>query len=150
MRKLLLKYVVFLSVFSFCSYCSGQPKKQETKDCNKCDIKIVLKTSEKINQLTEEEIVCFLLGFDNTCSNNVEYSEFSNEILFKIVAKYPKEFLDILSRGLINQEYIFDELSTPILDFNLDEIVKGIKGVKGESKIKERTLSSLEKAIENQ
>ena len=150
MKKLLLKYVMVLSILSFCFSCSGQQKKQETKECNKCDIKTVLKTSEKISQLTEGDIACFLLGFGDTCSNNVEYSEFSNEVLFKVVAKYPKEFLDVFSRDLINQGYILKELSTPLLDFNLEEIVGGVKSIREESEIKGRILNSLQKAIENQ
>lgn len=150
MKKLLLKYVMVLSIFSFCFSCSGQQKKQAIKECNKCDIKTVLKTTEKINQLTEEDVACFLMGFDDTCSNNVEYSEFSNEVLFKVVAKYPKVFLDVFSRDLINQEYILDELGAPLLDFNLVEITEGVKSVKEESEIKGRVLASLQKAIENQ
>ncbi len=138
-----IKYIalLLLSSFSFSSFCQGW---HNNPDCTKCDIQIVINTNKRLQELTRENIHCFLLGFDKSCSNNVEYSEFSNEVLFKVVYNYPNEFINALSNMLIDQTYILEELSNPVLDFEWNKIITVIKNTE-QSKMKNKILYSLKK-----
>lgn len=53
----------------------------------KCDSKVLVFTSKKIETLTQKELTDFLLTFGLECRNNVEFSEWSNELLFRILEK---------------------------------------------------------------
>lgn len=51
----------------------------------KCDKSVLVSISERSGKLSESEISNFLHTFGKACRNNVEYSEWSNELLFSIL-----------------------------------------------------------------
>ena len=55
--------------------------------CEKCNIEKVRIVHENINQLNVEMISDFLCTFDLKCKNNIEFTEFSNEIFFFSIGK---------------------------------------------------------------
>ena len=72
----------------------------------------------------------FLKSFSRECSSNVEFSEFSNEVLFKILEKQPSLFIDAMCLNDKTIEYsdIYLEISSPLSDlFPLDAINKIFK-----------------------
>jgi hypothetical protein len=59
-------------------------KKNETT-CVKCDIDVLKKVHVNLNGLTYEMVNSFLCTLDATCKNNVEFSQWSNELLFRVL-----------------------------------------------------------------
>lgn len=127
--------------------CSSQTKKSQK--CIACNTQIVLETNNKIERLAVSDIHCFLKSVDSSCSNNIEYSEFSNEVLFKIVQKYPNEFIEALSMSEVNVDHIIEELKKPIIDHDLHEIkLIYVNNVK-ESGMSVKVIDALDKALIN-
>src|SRR5688572_23864225 len=89
---------------------SGQVKK--------CDGTILLSTSEKIGKLNAKEIVDFLLTFGQVCRDNAEYSEWSNELLFKLLDNQTELALKTMEKEekRLEMATILDDLSEPIGD----------------------------------
>ncbi len=89
----------------------------DTKDCIKCDGKIVLKVSETLDSLKYNDVMKFICTFDSTCRNNAEFSEFSNETLFLVI----NSNVNLLNKVLheLGWEYISiikKELEDPVHD----------------------------------
>src|SRR5688572_5499786 len=72
--RLLISLLTILTLTTSTLYGQGTKK---------CDGSVLLSTSKKIGKLTQNEITDFLLTFGQECRNNAEYSEWSNELLFK-------------------------------------------------------------------
>jgi len=90
-----------------------------------CNMLYLTKLYNNIENPSNDDIENFLLTFDNTCQSKVEYLEFSNELLFDILNRYPDKVINILSKNKnINLNIILDELKTPINDrVDIKEIV---------------------------
>ena len=57
------------------------------------------------------------MTFNKECRTNIEYSEFSNEVLFKLLDTRTKEVVDVLmSNKNIDLETILIQLKNPIDD----------------------------------
>jgi len=56
-----------------------------SKDCDKCDTDKLIELSENLDNLNYETVKNFICTFDLTCKNNIEFSEWSNELLFKLI-----------------------------------------------------------------
>ncbi len=110
----------------------------------RCNIDIVLEVDENIDSLSENMIYLFLYSFDKVCSSNVEFSEYSNEILFKLLKYYPEQVAKNIVKDSINQDVILKELSSPINDaINTDEVIKAVENANINGKTKERFISAL-------
>jgi len=82
-----------------------------------CNMLYITKLYNNIENPSNDDIENFLLTFDNTCQSKVEYLEFSNELLFDMLNRYPDKVINILSKNKkINLNIILDELKTPIND----------------------------------
>lgn len=115
--------------------------------CTRCDILVVKQTEARINKLKYADLHDFLYTFSKDCSKNVEYSEYSNEMLFKVLEKYPKELIDCMSKEKeLNLDYIYSELSTPLLDINAEIIYEKVQNALGNKYVKEKVLEALKKA----
>ncbi len=156
MTKLLL--VVLIS-FQTLNACSGVKVTRNNKvaetmqtvpdSCNRCDIEVVKETASNLEKLEYSEISQFLYTFSKDCSKNVEYSEYSNEVLFKVLEKYPEDFIICMTKDKgLELEYIYSELSTPILDINGRVIYEKVQNVSGDKHVKEKILKALKKAID--
>jgi len=89
-------------------------KKIDTSNIH-CNIEAVKLLDENMNNPTEQEITFFLLTFNKLCKNNIEYSEYSNEILFRVINKYPVKVIKLINKNLkIDKKLLLFELSEPI------------------------------------
>lgn len=116
--------------------------------CTPCNIDAVAKFENNFNNLNEKLITEFLCTFDSLCKMNIEYSEYSNEMLFRFLNKYPDLYLtNIVNEHLLkNQAYIFQVLSEPVSDeFDVDSLIDKIANcqVEGYDEVKMKTIKAV-------
>lgn len=120
-------------------------------DSLKCNVKVVLEMNESINSASDKLVLRFLKTFGEECKNNVEYSEFSNETLYKLIQNQPKLFCEVLEehRNEIELNEILEELENPLHDLiDLDKTKEGIKDSKLNQDLKTKLIEAINKAIE--
>jgi len=120
----------------------------ENRKKKKCDSRIVLETEENLDNISDDLIYLFLYTFDEECSNNAEFGEFSNEVLFQLIEKYPEKVAKNLTNEEINKEVILEELSSPINDIvDVKGLYKIVEEANIDDKLKSEILRSLKTAI---
>ncbi len=120
-----------------------------------CDIKTLAKIDSLIKQnieLTDQNFVIFFANMSPKCSNNVEYSEFNNELIFKTLEINPKKFVTFLSRVSMKKgilPFVLTELENPVNDgIDLNTISKNLGKTKTEDpKTQALVAESLKQAI---
>lgn len=115
----------------------------------KCDGAILLRTSERIGKLKQDEIRDFLLTFGPECKNNVEYSEWSNELLFSLLDKQTELTLKTIEKEerKIEMNEILNDLNSPINDLiDIKEIIVKVDNVKMNKRFKDRIIEQLKSA----
>ena len=163
MRKF-LPVVVIIFAFLGCMQ-SGSNNKEKIKERNKipnmkekhivsehikkrCDIDIVLETDENMANLSDNLIYLFLYSFDESCNNNAEFIEYSNEVLFKLLIHYPEEIATNIIKEDINQKIILNELSSPINDgINVNEVIKSVKKSNIDKIMKKKFITALKGGV---
>jgi len=116
--------------------------------CDKCDLAKVKAINEQIDNLTPSLIRNFLCTFDKSCSNNAEFSSWSNETLFKVLDKAPKVFFQVITDKDINTDILLKEIENPIDDLiNLQLLYDKLKTTTAPADIKTKYLKSLEVAL---
>jgi hypothetical protein len=103
-----------------------------SQDCKKCDTQILKEMSENMDKSDYKIIKNFLCTFDTTCYNNVEFSQWSNELLFKLI----KIDVNLFNKALHDLGYkyvklIGYELESPVVEVDLRETYLLIKNSKG-------------------
>ena len=124
-------------------------KLQKTTQIDKCDIQKVAELKRQLPSNTNYEIIKeFLMTISVKCKNNAEFTQFSNEILFKTLKVDPTNFLKVLENENIEKDEVYRMITTPISDnINLDEILKNIMALNIKSVEKTNTIKSLKKAL---
>ena len=122
-----------------------------SKDCDKCDTDKLIELSENLDNLNYETVKNFICTFDLTCKNNIEFSEWSNELLFKLI----EHDVNLLNRALneLGFEYvklIGRELETPVSEFDLKKIYVLIQNSKGPKSIIEEEKKAIRKAAKKE
>lgn len=119
-------------------------------NCIKCKIDAVKEVKNNIDNLTEEQAYNFLCCIDESCSINVEFTEFSNEILYLLLYKRPELALKILSiHSNISLNYLRKQLENPINDkIDVNNVYKSIEDVGNYEAMKKELLSSIQIAID--
>lgn len=126
-----------------CSFPSekGANIKAETKDdsidvlttvvVDKCDIERVVNLSKKLDNPDTDDVLNFLLTISKDCRNNVEYMQFSNEVLFGILSKQPETIIQLVeSNDKIEKEEFILYLSNPINDgIDVLEVIESLKSI---------------------
>lgn len=118
----------------------------------KCDIEIVLFAKNKMGQLSQKGVSNFLLTFGQECQNNVEYSEFSNEVLFDLLDKQTELVLKTMEKEekKIELNVILEDLGTPINDgIDVKTILTKVEKVKMRGELKDKIVGRLKSAIKN-
>lgn len=92
-----------------------------------CNIEVVLYTYENIDSLSTDAIDMFLKIFTEECNRNVEFSQFSQEMIFEVFSKYPKEVAELISRDDYNVVALTSELESPLLDPVIEPIITDIR-----------------------
>lgn len=67
--------------------------------CVTCSISILSATQQNLEKLKKQEIDDFICTIDERCRPNVEFSEFSSELLYDILLRSPKLFLRSLGQA---------------------------------------------------
>lgn len=104
----------------------------DSVECQPCDINSLADFEKKIDTCSKRDAVAFFCLFDRDCANSVEFSEFSNELLFVFLQKKPQLFVEALN-DLSSQDKLYvilEELESPIHDgFDIDAIVNSLEKV---------------------
>jgi hypothetical protein len=115
----------------------------------KCDGTILLRTSERIGKLNQDEIRDFLLTFGPECKNNVEYSEWSNELLFSLLDRQTELTLKTMEKEerKIEMNEVLNDLNSPINNLiDIKEILVKVDNVKMNKRFKNRITEQLKSA----
>ena len=138
-----MKKIIFtvLIVLGFTNLYAGN-------DCKKCDIEKVKIVNEHLDSLTFQIIYDFLCTFDSSCRTNAEFSEWSNETIFKLLDKSPKLFFQVIVKRQIDNKLILREVENPLLDFDLQKIYNKVKTINVLSEIKKEYLDAICKAAD--
>jgi len=115
-------------------------------NCEKCNIEKVKVVNEQIDNLTFQIISEFLCTFDKSCNNNAEYSEWSNETLFKVLRKDPLIFFQVIAKDEVDKKILLEQIENPISDFDIQIIYDKIKETKVRRDLKKDYLNALIKA----
>lgn len=137
------------NIESTLSVSDEKNKKLPMLDTIKCNISVIRKTDDNLNNLKESDIKLFLNTFSKDCLSNIEYTEYSNGMLYKVLEKYPSELISFLA-SFEDEEisHILSEFANPLLDINGPKINELIKKAQGDSNIKEKLLKAVDKAME--
>jgi hypothetical protein len=119
----------------------------QAKSCERCDVDVVAEVSANLDDIAPDTFYRFLCSFHESCSTNVEYSEFSNEMLFKLLERYPQEFIHCMKRRPIQREYIYDRLSQPLVYETNHQLRMKVSAASGNVKIKNSILAALDKGF---
>ena len=114
----------------------------------KCDVNVLGHTSDKLEKLTKEDVKNFLLTFDQSCGTAIEFSEWSNELLFDVLQKHPELMLRTLeTEGTkIKKDAILRELSSQLLDkVNVNGLIKKVEQVNINGLLKKEVIDNLKK-----
>lgn len=118
----------------------------------KCDGTVLVGVEKKAGRLTEHEIEDFLLTFGKECRNNVEFGEWSNELLFLVLDKQPVLTLQTIEKqkGNLEVSEILSELSSPIHDgIDVRSLITKVESVKIDERLKKQILDNLRTADKN-
>ena len=118
-------------------------------DSSKCSINTLVYITRNFNSLDKSDIDMLLGTFHEDCNINVEFSEWSNEILFKTLDNYTTVVLQLLTSK--HQEYdlgnILSELESPIHDGIMPHpLIEKIRGIEISSEQTEQVIKALEVA----
>lgn len=99
------------------------------QNSDKCSSQTLLEIHKNKNSLSQNDVRKLLGTFDESCRNNAEFNEWSNELLFDVL----NEFTDILIQEFNNldpkqQTLIIRELESPINDkYMPDDLIKKVR-----------------------
>lgn len=112
----------------------------------KCDNKVLLETSKRVGALNQKEITDFLLTLGHQCRHSIEFSEWSNELLFNILDKQTELALTTLDKkqGEMETKTILGILSSPIADnVNILSLIDKIEKVTFNDILKAHIIANL-------
>ena len=149
LNQLVLKKVRFIIlIFAFLTTGVVEAVSQNIK---KCDGTVVLSTKNAIGQLTREEVSDFLLTFGKECINNIEYSEFSNEVLFALLEEHTDLTLTTME-GMgkeIEIDVLLKEIASPLHDLiDIKGILEKVETAKVSKHFKSKVVEQLKVAEE--
>lgn len=127
----------------------GYPRKGEQpflindSDSYRCNFDCLKVIAENFNSLNYDHVHDFLLTFDEKCKNNVEFSEWSSELLMNTLSKYPDLVIkSIQTDSNINAHLIYNKIESPVMDINFKEVYTNLDQIQG-SDIKNEILNRL-------
>lgn len=126
---------------------------EQIPNCNLRTLAEINSLLEKGTELNDQNFAVFFANMNPDCTNNAEYSEFNNELIFKTLESNPKKFVAFLSRVSKKKkilEFVLTQLQNPIHDgIELNAIYKQLDKTETEDdKTKELVSESIKKAIE--
>ncbi|WKV14033.1 hypothetical protein [Marivirga harenae] len=115
-----------------------------------CNVKVILYVHQNIDSLTKGTIDMFLTVFSEECDNHVEFSEFSQEMIFEVFSKYPKDVAELITKNNYDLNAITSELCCPLLDPEVKPIIKDFETFEISSPKIDSILIALNRALESQ
>lgn len=110
----------------------------------KCDANTLLAVSQNMDNLSLDLAVRFVDTFDKSCRNNVEFTEWSNKLLFQVIKKQTSLYFKALLKATDEtKNEILYTFSSPLLDYNYQEIYDKVKATDVDTKIRQPYLDSL-------
>ena len=121
-----------------------------------CDLKTLIHINsilEKNTELNDQDFTAFFTNMIPNCANNIEYSQFNNELIFKTLESNPKKFITFLNRISKKKElleFVITQLQNPINDtIELNKIYLQLEKTNTDhTKTKELVSKSIQKAIQ--
>jgi len=140
-----IKLVFLILLLFMLFFCKGQGK----QTVKKCDSEVITATKEKLDSLSETDVLKFFSVFDSRCSTDAEFSEYSNEVLFLVLEKQPELFISVIEKySCLSKDYILEVIKHPVNDLiKIERIKFEVLKVKTKSKVKDeiiRCLSDIE------
>jgi len=112
-----------------------------------CNIEVLQKTEQKIDNIQLKQVHDFLSDMKKECNTNAEYSEYSNEVLFLLLEKQTEILIYALeAKSSFDMPYILSQVSNPLLDYNLKALQLKIKNSIGSEVIKNLLIDALKEA----
>jgi hypothetical protein len=151
MRVLILMFLT-ISIFvdSAKSHVASDHKiKTFTDDTCRCNHNCWPALGDSTMNLTTGQIFNFLKTFDIECNNNAEFSEWSNEKLFKIIEFNADNFLKSIEihKADLNFDYILKEFGSPVNDgIDIKLVYKKVEQTKDNSNFKKQVLQILKQS----
>ena len=140
----MLKILLFL--FLTLSACATMNSQKQT-NCKACDIETVVITDKNIETLNPDQANLFLCSMKKECSTNVEFTEYSNEVLFKLIDHRTQLFIDAFANVQPKErEYLLEAIANSILDYDRKELILKVEKAEGSSGLKTALLNALRKA----
>lgn len=114
------------------------------KNCEKCNIQKIKAVYENIDNLTYKIVDEFLCAFDKSCDANVEFSQWSNEMLFNVIKNSAHLYFEVL-KNLSEEKktLLLKEIETPIQEMDLNKVSDKIKSVNISKELKNKYLTAL-------
>ncbi|WP_020527084.1 hypothetical protein [Flexithrix dorotheae] len=102
------------------------------QDCKKCNIDALKKLSRNFEDLNHEIVKQFVCTFDSSCNTNIEFSQWSNELIFTLI----EEDISLLNGALHELGYnyvllIANEIESPVIEVDYLKIYSIIKNALG-------------------
>lgn len=114
-----------------------------------CNTQILKETDKNIDKLSAEQVGRFLLTLSKECEESAEFSEWSNELLFDVLTRYPITVIQIMDYGSVDNDEILQEIATPVNDgIDLNGILNKVKAVQSSGKSKAKVIAKLNEAIQ--
>ena len=119
------------------------------EECKKCNLEVAVFSNKNAANLTYDQINNFFCTLNDSCRNNVEFSEVSNEALFQVFLNKPELWLKSLNENSsLSFDFILQQLSQPINDgIDLQKTHSNVAKIKKYSGTRGKVLESLHKAI---
>jgi hypothetical protein len=127
---------------------SGHDSTTYRLNSKKCDFNTLLTIRKSLNKLDKSQIRDLLFAIDTSCVNDVEFGEFSNELLYMVLEKEPELFISVFHENIneIDSGYIFLELSRPINDgISIKQILQKVENANVNNTTKHRIIEILRK-----
>lgn len=98
----------------------------------------------------QPEIASFLITFGAECRNNIEFSEWSNELLFAVLDRQTELALKTMEKEQNNIDLgsILNDLGEPMHDhIKLDNLITKVEKIRINRRLKNRIVARLRSAL---
>ena len=118
-----------------------------TIKCIKCDVGSLVQIEKKLSYVSAEEIDILFCIYDDGCNDNAEFAEIFNPLLFELLSKHAKHFINALAKKSTSyRDEIYSELANPLLSHDYEIIRKTVQAADGNNDIKKEIMISLDSA----
>jgi hypothetical protein len=148
-------FTLLFSILSFSEMSSDTIRTIKIDTINKPEdcITVVKYLQNNLNQVDLNYIKLFIKSFsDSSCINNVEFNEYGNYVLFKLIEKRPTDFFKVLFNQDIDILFsIKYQLDSPVNDgINIINVYNKVKKSNMPFNIKQKALSLLKYSYEKE